>query len=488
MVFVFWACLIGYLVILRLNDSTVTLASVIITLLTFRATRDIFKEPKFVGEFESKVYYVAKKGTNFEEADLTEANFEEALLKNTIFKNATVTRTCWLQAKQLNLADVRGSILTNRVVRELLRTGNGKGQSFRGLNLKGAYLAGADLSHADLTEVDLSEATLQEANLTGTKLTKTQALHTDFRNAIFTGACLQAWNIDHTTQLKGVNCEYVYLLEQEGERRPNSGIFVEGEFTKLFQEVLNTVDFIFKNGIDWKVFLISFNNLKVTHENAEILVQGIENKGDGVFVVKVNVPPEMDRSRFHSELKLEYENQLRLKDAELQRQERTIAIYHERNTNLLEKNTDLLEIIHHLAQRPTFEIGELNMNDKYGGIHVEGNVQGGLLNAGVMKDVTNTIQQLPDSSSPGQQTSLKSLLMQLHTLIIQADDKEIPQSVKTLALEQIKILATVGNPPNEEEHKKTAQLVLPVLKGVVAHLPTAVVAHGLIAGISHFFE
>lgn len=81
-----------------------------------------------------------------------------------------------------------------------------------------------------------------------------------------TGTCLEAWNIDSTTELSGAICKYVYLLNNQRERRPSSGEFQPGEFTKLFEEVLDTVDLIFRNRIDWKAFAYSFNQLQV--ENA----------------------------------------------------------------------------------------------------------------------------------------------------------------------------------------------------------------------------
>jgi uncharacterized protein YjbI with pentapeptide repeats len=80
-----------------------------------------------------------------------------------------------------------------------------------------------------------TSANLQGAWLERANLTKTQALNTNFHEAHLTGACLEAWNINSTTQLNGAICDYVYLLNNHQERRPNSGEFAPGEFTKLFQ-------------------------------------------------------------------------------------------------------------------------------------------------------------------------------------------------------------------------------------------------------------
>jgi len=67
---------------------------------------------------------------------------------------------------------------------------------------------------ANLKQANLSGATLAQANLSFANLTETQALATDFTEACFTGAYLEAWNIDATTNLDRVDCQFVYLLEK----------------------------------------------------------------------------------------------------------------------------------------------------------------------------------------------------------------------------------------------------------------------------------
>jgi len=320
-------------------------------------------DEQFISLRKIVLFFTSLGGTDFRNADLTEANFSGAVLKGSRFNNGTIiNRTCWRNAKKIELARLTSTILENRNVRELLVTGMVKDRKelfnrkelFIGINLKGANLANVDLSGIDFTEADLSNATLENASVRNANLIKTQALGVEFRGADLTGACLEAWNIDSTTQLEGAHADYVYLLRNKEERRPNSGIFGEGEFSKLFQEVLNTVDLIFKNGIDWKAFMISFDNLRekirVESEGADITVQSIENKGDGVFVVRVNVPFEIDKAEVHSEFKQEYSNQLKLIEEKyqaslLQGKENEIAIYRKQNINLM-------EIIRQQSQKP----------------------------------------------------------------------------------------------------------------------------------------
>ncbi|MFM6526680.1 MAG: pentapeptide repeat-containing protein, partial [Dolichospermum sp.] len=159
-------------------------------------------------------------------------------------------------AKKLDFARPGETILANLAVLNLLVTLNGRNKSYIGANLKGANLIGADLKEANLKNADIIEATFQGAVLEWANLTLTQAVGTNFTKAQMTGACVEAWNIESTTILDDVDCRFVYLLEypkprtDDRERRPSSGEFQPGEFTKLFEEVLNTVDLIFRNGID----------------------------------------------------------------------------------------------------------------------------------------------------------------------------------------------------------------------------------------------
>ena len=295
------------------------------------------------------IAYAAMGGTSFQDADLTDADFAFAKLKSTNFRGAILTRTNWYEAKKLDLARVGNSILAKPSVRDLLVSRNGYKKSYQGVNLKAANLTRVNLKEADLTQADLTQATLQEANLDGANLTRVQAVGTDFRNAELTGASLEAWNIDSTTKLQQVNCRYVYLQQDQRERRPSSGEFAPGEFTKLFQEVLDTVDLILRNGIDWEAFTYSFKNLQVENEDIELSIRSIENMGDGVIVVKVNVPADVNKAKIHSDFTQSYEFALIALEAryqaELKSKDQQIAISRQHQA-------DLQEVVKMLASRP----------------------------------------------------------------------------------------------------------------------------------------
>ncbi|MEL7035942.1 MAG: pentapeptide repeat-containing protein [Cyanobacteria bacterium J06592_8] len=196
----------------------------------------------FIGD--NAVAIAAFGGTCFRDADLTDADFSAALLKNTNLKSEKLIRTCWRNAKKLDLARVGKTILSQPAVRELLVTGKGHRKSFVDFNLRGANLTEADLSYANLKQADLSQAVLRGAILEGAILTETNCVGADFTAATLTAACLEAWNIDSSTTLEQVNCDYVFLLEEPNstgsrERRPHDpdAVFQPGDFEKLYRKI-----------------------------------------------------------------------------------------------------------------------------------------------------------------------------------------------------------------------------------------------------------
>lgn len=302
------------------------------------------------------IFLTTIDGTSFRGANLTNANFSYATLKSTDFRFANTTRTLWHKANKLDWAIVNDTILEKPNIRNLLVSGNGYQKLYQNANLRGANLIGSDLSYANLKEADLSEATLEDANLEWANLTQIQAINTNFNHAKLTGTCgLATWNIDSTTQLEWVDCRWVYLLEfpKEGtddrERRPSSGEFAFGEFTSLFQSVLHTVDLIFRNGIDVTAFTQSFQQVQVENEGTPLDIQSIENKGDGIVVVKVKVPPNANKAKIHSDFMQIYAGNLKAIEqkyqAELKGKEILIDRYHQ-------QNADLMLVIKQLVTKP----------------------------------------------------------------------------------------------------------------------------------------
>ena len=302
------------------------------------------------------INFAAFGGTSFRGADLTDANFTQAILKSTDFREANLTHTCFFNAIKLDQTRYEQSgflKLQHRSILKLFVTGNGRNESYIGLNLRGAYLVGVDLTNADLTGADISEATLRGACLKGANLTQVQAIMTDFSGAQFTGAYgLGTWNIDSATNLDRVDCQYVYLLEfpkpgtEDRERRPSSGYFEPGEFTKLFEEVFNTVDLIFRDGMNWKAFAYSYNKLLIENEGIELSLQSLEYKGDGVVVVRLNVPLDANKAKLHSDFTLYYSTLVKSLEeryqAELKGKDDEITFYRQQNQDIMKEAFKLL--------------------------------------------------------------------------------------------------------------------------------------------------
>ncbi|WP_427158798.1 pentapeptide repeat-containing protein [Aliinostoc sp. HNIBRCY26] len=295
------------------------------------------------------VALVSLRGTCLKNADISSANFAHATLRNIDIRNATLTHCNFYAAKQLDYALFGDTILKNPKVRKLLISKIGAHQDFVGCNLKGANLTDVDMSYANFSEADISEANLSGATLEGANLTKTQAVKTNFQQVNLTAACLEAWNIDNTTQLEGVICDYVYLLNNQQERRPSSGEFAPGEFTKLFQVVINTVDLIFRKGLDLQALSAALAKVKMENEDIPLTIKSIENKGDGVVVVRVDAPETTNKAKIHAEVMQNYEFALQQLEAryqaELKSKDEQITLYRQHQA-------DLKEIMQMIAPRP----------------------------------------------------------------------------------------------------------------------------------------
>jgi uncharacterized protein YjbI with pentapeptide repeats len=323
----------------------VTIALIFCILSSKIAKQVVLEDDKFLFFRQLGIIIGTMGGTSFQEANLTETNFSHALLKNTDFRQSQIERTLWRQAEHLDLARLENTILSIIPIRQLLITGYTENLSLVGANLRGANLICANLGKVDLENADLTNATFAGANLNNANLTQVQAINTDFTNAEMTGTCLEAWNIDHTTKLEDVEARYIYLLKQpkpgtdDRERRPSSGEFAPGDFTRLFKEVTDTIDLIFRNGIDWRAFMSSLKKVQVENNDTELVIQSIENKGDGVVVVKVSVPPETNKAKIHAQFIEVYEESIKSLEekyqAELKGKEGEIAAYRQQNQAMM---------------------------------------------------------------------------------------------------------------------------------------------------------
>jgi uncharacterized protein YjbI with pentapeptide repeats len=304
-------------------------------------------------------------GTCFERANLTGVNFGAADLSDSNFWQAQLTHTNFSQVRGLASVRAGRTFLQDRRVRDLVVNLCGNGESFKDCNLQGAYLVGADLCGSDFTGADLRGALLDNARLDKANLSRAFVVGTSFRRSSMTGACLEDWVIDHTTQLNEVVCDYVYLADSQQQRTPASGVFAPGDFTKLFKEVCDTVDLIFRHGVDWAAFSNTLQRLRA--ENPELAVRAVENREEGLVIVKVKVPPVTEPAIFHEEFTQVYDLAVQAIEeryqAEFQSRDRQLEIYRQQQEqvySLLENFTQKSISVNNTGQLVLLKFSSVN--------------------------------------------------------------------------------------------------------------------------------
>lgn len=292
---------------------------------------------------------------NLNKANLSEANLSEANLNRTYLRQTNLIKT------NISKTDLVGANLSEAQIKMAnFCHSNLCGAFFTRANLNKTDFYRADLSNVDFHQANLINVRLKEACLKNADLSRTLSLKTNFEGSNLTGACVEDWNINHKTNLNHVTCYFIYLKSNWNfnrqilefvERRPSNKErnFKPGEFTKLFQKMFQTVDLIFLDGIDWKAFLISLDELQNEYGRENISVQSIEKKSKEAFVVHLDVPPEANKAAIENKAIQLYENNIKaLEDkyrSELNAKDREIEIYKQ-------KSADILELAKLAASRP----------------------------------------------------------------------------------------------------------------------------------------
>ncbi|MGP1386496.1 MAG: pentapeptide repeat-containing protein [Thainema sp.] len=406
-------------------------------------------------------------GTCFYQSNLTEADFAKAVLNGTNFYRANLVRTCFRGAVNLTYARPGDSILKTWDVLDLLINGRAQGRDFTGANLHGAYLACANLTEANLTHADLSEATLENAELVKANLKEAAAIGTNFTKAHLTGACLEAWNIDSSTILKDVDCQFVFLLEQPNafghrERRPHDAnkIFYKGEFEQFFKEVLDEVQILIKNGIQPEAFRSAMQRLMEEHNITTEDITAYQRKGNDVQV-SFKVPPGTDKGAVERTWDEGYQ-------AGLAAAAEHLKLEQKRADDNKEFALETIRNIGHLTFNVTAMNQSNNPNITTGDSSFvnTGSMDGNTVNLGTISgNVTTAINQLPDQPS-SDQPSLKDLLTELQAAI--EAEPELSTDDKAEALEQVKTLAEAGQKPEDGRLQKAAKTAMKILHGTTA--------------------
>lgn len=266
-------------------------------------------------------------------ADLISANLIGANLNNIYLSGADLTKA------NLSGADLVGAKLIGAKL---------SGTNLSGANLSGANLSGAHLVGANLRGTTLKGANCSQANLRGVNLQRCKALNTDFHQAIFTATCLEDWQINSGTNLDQVICEYVYLQTNQNERRPHQGIFAPGEFTRVFQVPLETVNLIFRNGIDWQAFFAAFQACQAQDGSNILTIQSLENRLDGGLTIRIAIPIDANRLEVEHFLEREYSAQLEVIDKDYRYQ---LKVKYEQVAAYRQQSANLTDILQRLAEK-----------------------------------------------------------------------------------------------------------------------------------------
>ncbi|MBD2100102.1 pentapeptide repeat-containing protein [Leptolyngbya sp. FACHB-261] len=450
---------------------------------------------------------VTKGGTSFHGANLTDANFTEATLKSTDFRQATLTRTNWFHARKLDQARTDGTYLESSKVHQLAITKLGRGENFDRCDLRGLNLQEAILTDASFVGADLSEANLQEADLSRAKLVQAQLYRTDLSKACLTGTFIQDWAISTDTCLTRARCEYIYMRlptadDPDPWRKPDNRQenFKEGDFADFISPIIKTLDLYksqnvdmrevasqFKTldlfhhgGLDPSAAAIAIQRLAENHPEAELELLTLEGRGHEKIRLQAKVSSDANQSELHREY---FKTYSQIKSLPINDLQALLAGMGEKD----ERIRSLEKLLENALGQPKFYVetytrGDYIMSQSKGNVSisgVQGNVSGvaaagenqtmtGVALGAISGSVTNTINQLPESSDPDQ-PSLKDLLAQLQAAI--ETEPELTEEDKIEALEQVENLAQAGQQPGDGALQKAAKTSIKILKGTVSTLP-----------------
>jgi len=432
-------------------------------------------DPKFENLRIIGLAFAALGGTTFSGADLTGATLAYASVNGTNFADSSqqptvLTHVRWHGTERLDRARLGPSNLQDPRVRQLLVSLNGVDRDLSNADLRGVNLAGATLHRISLKGANLNGATLAGAELHGANLTNAQCVGTDFTGAHLTGACLEAWNIDETTILQDIDCEYVFLKEEPDakgnrERRPHNPekVFQPGDFEKFFKEMLDTVQILIRNGVDPRAFQAAFEQVMADHPDiTRESIQAMEKQGDDVLLT-LQVPEGTDKAQVERSWDAGY--QLGLE-----------AGY---TKGLLQGQTQRAEDVKEVALGfskflSSIQITNMNnpINSGDGGFINTGSMEGNVVNLGELSgQVTVQINQLPDAAPSTDQRSLKDLLTELQAAI--EAETELSDVEKKEALGEVSKLAEAGTQPQDNAMQRVAKRAAANLKSITEPLTEA---------------
>ena len=246
----------------------------------------------------------------FNLATLNECDFSETDLKHANLSGCRFIRCNFHNSLNLHLANTLNTPLEPLAIRQLVLERKTPLRDFAFFNLRGMVFTGLDLSGCNFYHADISEADFRGCDLKDCNFTEAMALGTLFDHAIFTGAILDNWSVDKTTQFSGAKSAYVWLKQNKTEHNPPQDEFKDGDFAKLYQEIANTVDFIAHSPAELHALLRAIEKIKA--EGGGIFIQQMERKADSVVLrVQSEGHVEIDKAAIYAEVQQQKEIELK---------------------------------------------------------------------------------------------------------------------------------------------------------------------------------
>jgi uncharacterized protein YjbI with pentapeptide repeats len=374
------------------------------------------RDPRFALLQPSRTAVNAIGATRFEGAKLAGASFRKTRMVGVRLGDAGLMRTQWDGTSGLEDCLHDDPVLDQAAVRSLLASRVGREFSLVRANLHGT----------DLNGVDLRAANLKEANLTGALLT----------DADLTGACIEAWNLDNTTDLRGVKCDYVFLREvpdSKGsrQRRPADPerIFEPAEFEKLYTKALQEMEILLRKGLSPAAMREAFRELQEQHPGVHITK--FEDRGSHVLA-GLGLPPGADEASVERTLISSFEARFLVATAE--------------KRLLLEHNQVLKEMaLAATAAGVTVQVGDKLVEDKSirvgGSLNVSGQV------GSLSGDVRNLTQTQTLTQTGGDSAVLAAAIDKLVAAI--AESKALAGPEKHEAAQQVATVVKAAESPKE---------------------------------------
>ena len=338
----------------------------LLALSSYIGFRAIIKDdPKYRLIRQLAINITSTGATSFRGANLTDADFTQANLKHTDFRKANLTRTCWFEAKNLDLARIENTYLENPKIRQLVTTKNGEDQDFSNCDLRGLNLKEANLQRADLMGANLSESSLIGADLTEAIIAKAKLYGVNLSEACLTDACIEGWAISTDLVYDNISCDAIYMKwvppKKPQDRKPDrsSETFQEGDFadfifpyidrliyyTKADQDPrelgkelrIKTIDLYHSsefNEFNSSAALIALKELAEENPKAELEIVSLRVLGQEKVHLKIAVKGEGDCDQLSENYWIYYKKYNKLPKQEIQQKIEEISRDNDKFANL----------------------------------------------------------------------------------------------------------------------------------------------------------